>query len=156
MIRAAVAMLALACASTTGGGVRATETPERARLTTTRAVAAAPATLTIFGHAPTHKQGGACGTVDSTRAARCSAIVLYQIGHRHPLYQRGDEFDAALWARDAAYGAPIQVASVGVTEGAAFAFTVADTLEYMVKVRWAEYGPGSREHETNCWTVIRR
>ena len=149
-------------ASPTGGGVRATETPERARLATIVAVAAAPAahaqamtiplsvpkyaypvphanfargvyetrwiaapaTLTISGHAPMHKQGGSCGTADTTRAARCTAVALYQIGHRHPLYRRGDEFDAALWARDVAYGAPIQVASVGVVDGQAFAFTV--------------------------------
>ena len=132
MTRAAVALLAaLACAS--------------------------PAwSLTITGTAPRWKSGGSCGTVDSTRFARCTAIVLYRIGHRHPLYQRGDEFDVALWARDTAYGEPIQVASVGVVDGAAFAFTVPDTLEFMLKVRWAEYGPGSAEHETDCWQYVRR
>lgn len=186
MTRAAVALLAaLACASTTGGGVRATETPERARLAASLAVAAAPAdtlkevmphrtwnrktsglhaapggahplnALTITGTAPFFKQAGSCGTTD-TLPARCTAVALYRIGHRHPLYRRGDEFDAALWTRDTAYGEPIQVASVGVVDGAAFAFTVPDTLLFMVKVRWAEYGPGSREHETDCWQYVRR
>ena len=111
--------------------------------------------LTITGHAPAAKWGGSCGTV-SALPARCTAVVLYRIGHRHPLYAPGDEASPALWARDVAYAEPVQVASVGVTDGAAFEFVVPDTLEYMVKVRWRVGDAGSAEREQPCWNVVHR
>lgn len=114
------------------------------------AIAAAPAAAwTLSGHAPRFATTSPiCCAPDSSRPASVAAVIVYRFGQQAPAWRQGCEANKACWDSVRAQAAPVQVASVASSDGAAFAFAIADTSR-----RWVYFAKarGWNGLESLCW-----
>ena len=104
---------------------------------------------TLTGHAPLYRAGlDRCSP--GTAPAAVASVIVYRVGHQVPAWRPGCAASVACWDSVRAQAAPQQVASVACSDGAAFAFVLADSVAQVLVV-----ARGTNGREVACWSALK-